>query len=92
MPGHGAFKFASNSADLRHIAEFKEKTARRGAIVYAPGDRVRWIQKPKVEPARGNVTAVSPSGASVRVRFDERQREFEGVEVWLDKQAIEPEE
>lgn len=92
MPGQGAFKFSDGEANFRHIAEFRETKARRDAFVYAPGDRVRWVQKPKAEPARGNVTAVSPSGSSVRVRFDERQREFESIEVWLDKHAVEPEE
>lgn len=74
------------------VREYRQRIAVLESAVYAVGDRVAWIQKPKGDRPLATVVSVSPSGASVRVRFDEKQREFESIEVWLDKHAIEPEE
>lgn len=74
------------------IRGYRERVANARSKVYAVGDRVRWMQKPKGDAPAATVTAVTPSGGSVRIRFDDQQREFATIEVWLDRDAILPDE
>lgn len=91
MPGQGAFKFSNRGANFRNISEFREAYEYREACEYEIGDRVRWIQK-KDAPPLATVVALSGERSRVRIRFDNRQREFDSIEVWIDRQGIEPEE
>lgn len=69
---------------------YRGEVDRADAISYSIGDRVVWVQKTGVRPM-ATVVDVSPSGESIRIRFDERQRHFDSVEVWIDKRGIRPE-
>jgi len=75
---------------LKTIKGYRDRVAAARSISYSVGDRVRWTQKPKGDAPLATVTAVTPSGGSVRIRFDDQQREFATIEVWLDRDAILP--
>lgn len=69
---------------------YRGEVDRADSIAYSIGDRVVWVQK--TGDHRGaTVVDVSPSGESIRIRFDEKQRHFDSIEVWIDKRGIRPE-
>lgn len=80
-----------DTVDRANIREYRDTYEYREACEYAVGDRVQWVQV-KGHDAPATVLDVSPDRARIKIRFDQKQRAFDSLEVWIDRQAIEPKE